>query len=111
MCNYIREQRNEQDMQQVLTPSKKKKRERGQPEPRQHRFKLPLAKLLCDDVTKFSKFIKLLVQITSSSSIVLSNVLQRKLLQSLFNHCKRVAGKWVTTRAVGVETTLKCMQV
>ena len=139
MCDSIREQREEADMQQVLTPPrpKKKKRERGEPEPRPHRFKLPLAKPLCDNTTKFSKFInkrlphlkgkvlqcaahltgiawqkrlhrkyfknqatykkfyKLLVQITRSSSVALSNVLQRKLVQWLYDHGERVAGEWV----------------
>ena len=132
VCNSIREQREQQYVQDVLTPpkEKKKKRARGEPAPapRPHRFRLPLQKPLCDNTTKFSKFInrrlphlkgkalqcaahitgiawqkrlhrkyfknqatykrfyRLLVQIIRSSSVALSNVLQRKLVEWLHSN-------------------------
>jgi hypothetical protein len=58
VCDSIREQCKQEDVQDVLTPPKeKKKRGRCEPAPRPHRFKLPLQKPLCDNTTKFSKFI------------------------------------------------------
>ena len=43
----------------------------------------------------YKRFYKLLVQITRSSSVALSNVLQRKLVEWLHSNGERVAGEWV----------------
>ncbi len=53
----IREQLEQEDVQDVLTSPKQKKRARGEPAPRPHRFKLPIQEQLCDKTAKFSKFI------------------------------------------------------
>ena len=43
----------------------------------------------------YNRFYKLLVQLTSSSSVVLSNVLQRKLVEWLHANGERTAGEWI----------------
>ena len=53
VCDAIREQKVQAPMRDQLRPPKKKK---GPPEPKK-KFQLPLANALCDNTTKFSKFI------------------------------------------------------
>ncbi len=59
VCDSICGQREQAHVQDVLTPPKQKKKKRGEPVPAPwpHRFKVPLQKQLCDNTTKFSKFI------------------------------------------------------
>ena len=54
MCNAVREQVEQAPMRAELTPPKP--RAKGQPVPKK-KFKLPLQNPLCDNTTKFSKFI------------------------------------------------------
>jgi len=53
VCDAIREQKVQAPMRDELRPPKVKK---GQPAPKK-KFQLPLANALCDNTTKFSKFI------------------------------------------------------
>jgi hypothetical protein len=53
MCSAVREQGEQAPMRAELTPPKRAK---GQPAPKK-KFKLPLQHPLCDNTTKFSKFI------------------------------------------------------
>ena len=57
MCDAVREQIEQQGMRDILTPpAKPKKDKEGRPVP--FKFELPLDKPLCDNTTKFSKWIK-----------------------------------------------------
>jgi hypothetical protein len=57
MCDSVQEQAEQAPVKDLLTPPKRKKRTAGQPPPRQHVYQLPLEHPMCDNTTKFSKFI------------------------------------------------------
>ena len=54
MCNSVREQIEQGPMRELLTPPMTRKGQAAKP----FKFKLPLEKPLCDNTTKFSKFIE-----------------------------------------------------
>ena len=56
MCDAVREQIEQGPMQNVLTPPQPKKKQRGMEVP--FKFEIPLEKPMCDNTTKFSKWIK-----------------------------------------------------
>jgi hypothetical protein len=58
MCNAVREQIEQSPMQNFLIPPKPTKHKRGEKGQAPFRFKIPLEKLMCDNTTKFSKWIK-----------------------------------------------------
>ena len=58
MCDAVREQVEQAPMQKLLIPPKPTKLKRGEKGPAPFRFELPLEKPMCDNTTKFSKWIK-----------------------------------------------------
>jgi len=57
MCNAVREQIEQESMREQLTPpAKPKKNKKGEEVP--FKFEIPLEKPMCDNTTKFSKWIK-----------------------------------------------------
>jgi hypothetical protein len=56
MCDAVREQIEQGPMRDILTPPKPKKNKQG--EEVLFKFEPPLAKPMCDNTTKFSKWIK-----------------------------------------------------
>ena len=57
MCDAVREQIEQGPMRDLLTPPKPKKK-KGKEVPVPFKFEIPLEKPLCDNTTKFSKWIK-----------------------------------------------------
>ncbi len=58
MCDAVLEQIEQGPMQDLLTPPKPKKNKRGEKGPAPFRYEIPLEKPMCDNTTKFSKWIK-----------------------------------------------------
>jgi hypothetical protein len=58
ICDAVREQIEQGPMRDLLTPPKPKKKKNKRGEEVQFKFEIPLEKLMCDNPTNFSKWIK-----------------------------------------------------